>query len=187
MIETIRQAVTRVGADQKSEYAVTGEVPVTEALLYPGAQYWLVWGTDDGTAPVGADAAPVHKPFFPGPGGTRFIVVRFAPNAAAGSGAGTPSEEEFAAMREDAEDKFPGLFDAHASDPAKGAFHTTDTVDYAFVAEGELVLELDNGVTETLVAGSCVVQRGTRHAWHNNSDEPALVVFVMVGAERVAG
>lgn len=172
MIEHVHQAITRNDASGTSECAITGRLPETTALLYPGATYWLVWGTEDGVATVGTDVAAVQKPFFPGPGGTRFIVVRFAPKVAAGGGAGTPSSEEFEAMRADAEEKFPGLFDAHANDPDKGAFHTTDTVDYAVVVEGELLLELDNGHTERLTPGSCVVQRGTRHAWTTSPTSP---------------
>ncbi|WP_197040895.1 cupin domain-containing protein [Pseudonocardia halophobica] len=180
----MRRAVT--GIDRgRSVFTDTGVVPATEADLYPGATYWLVWGTEDGLPIVGPDAEPVHRPFFPAPGGTRAIAVRFAPGIEAGSGAGGDTDSEvLAAMRADAEAKFPGLFDAHAADPTDPAFHTTDTVDYAFVAEGEIVLKVDGGVEEILRPGSFVVQRGTRHAWENRSTEPALAIFVIVGAER---
>jgi hypothetical protein len=187
MIEEMRRAVAGHDAEGRSVFVDTGVVPPTEAQLYPGATYWLVWGTADGGAEVGTDAEPVHKPFFPAPGGSRVIAVRFAPRQAAGSGAGGDTDPEaLAAMRADAEEKFPGLFDAHAADPTDPAFHTTDTVDYAFVAEGELVLKLDDGAEELLRPGSFVVQRGTRHAWENRADHPALVVFVIIGADRAA-
>jgi ribose/xylose/arabinose/galactoside ABC-type transport system permease subunit len=32
--------------------------------------------------------------------------------------------------------------------------------------------------------GTCIVQRGTRHAWHNRSDKAALMMHVLVGANR---
>lgn len=55
--------------------------------------------------------------------------------------------------------------------------HATDTVDYCIVLEGALWLTLDRDETE-LRAGDIVVQRGTRHGWHNRSDALARIVFV---------
>jgi quercetin dioxygenase-like cupin family protein len=65
-----------------------------------------------------------------------------------------------------------------------GAFHATDTIDYGVVIEGEIVLDLGDGGREVLSAGTCVVQRGSRHAWRNETTEPALVAFVVIGARR---
>jgi len=65
-----------------------------------------------------------------------------------------------------------------------GAFHATDTIDYGVVIEGEIVLDLGDGGREVLPAGTCIVQRGTSHAWRNETTEPALVAFVIVGARR---
>lgn len=58
-------------------------------------------------------------------------------------------------------------------------FHTTRTVDYVMVVEGEIALELDTGEVE-LGPGDCVVQRGTRHAWRNRTDRPVKMVAVML-------
>ena len=63
-------------------------------------------------------------------------------------------------------------------------FHTTQTIDYVMVLEGEVSLELDTGEV-TLGPGDCVVQRGTRHAWKNKSDRPAFMCYVQIGAVRV--
>jgi quercetin dioxygenase-like cupin family protein len=65
-----------------------------------------------------------------------------------------------------------------------GTFHTTDTVDYGVVIEGEIVLDLGDGGREVLPAGTCIVQRGTSHAWRNQTTDPALVAFVVIGARR---
>jgi mannose-6-phosphate isomerase-like protein (cupin superfamily) len=60
-------------------------------------------------------------------------------------------------------------------------FHTTRTLDYVMVLEGEISLELDTG--EVLLApGDCVVQRGTRHAWRNRSGRPVRMMAVMLSA-----
>ena len=62
--------------------------------------------------------------------------------------------------------------------------HTTDTVDYATILSGEIWLILDDGVEERLTPGDCIVQNGTRHAWHNRSSEPCVMAGVTVGAKR---
>jgi mannose-6-phosphate isomerase-like protein (cupin superfamily) len=58
-------------------------------------------------------------------------------------------------------------------------FHTTQTIDFVLVLEGEVALELDAGEV-VLGPGDCVVQRGTRHAWRNRSDRPVRMVAVML-------
>ncbi|MBM3671765.1 MAG: cupin domain-containing protein [Actinobacteria bacterium] len=57
--------------------------------------------------------------------------------------------------------------------------HTTRTIDYVMVLEGEISLELDTGEV-LLQPGDCVVQRGTRHAWRNRNDFPVKMVAVML-------
>ena len=62
--------------------------------------------------------------------------------------------------------------------------HTTPSVDYAIVLEGEPVLELDDGVTRAVQPGDIVIQNGTRHAWRNPTDSPTTIAFCLVGADR---
>jgi quercetin dioxygenase-like cupin family protein len=61
------------------------------------------------------------------------------------------------------------------------AMPRTPTIDYGIVLEGEVVLELDDSET-TLRAGDIVVQRKTRHAWRNRSDQPCTMVFVLISS-----
>ena len=58
-------------------------------------------------------------------------------------------------------------------------FHATDTLDYVYVLDGpvELKLEVDSVV---LQAGDCVVQRRTKHTWHNHNDHPIRLLSVLV-------
>jgi len=63
-------------------------------------------------------------------------------------------------------------------------FHTTHTVDYVMVLEGEVSLELDTGEV-LLQPGDCVVQRGTIHNWVNRGTEPCLVAFILISAKPV--
>jgi quercetin dioxygenase-like cupin family protein len=64
---------------------------------------------------------------------------------------------------------------------AVGHMHRTETIDYAIVLEGEIDMELDDS-TVSLKAGDVLIQRGTNHAWHNRSDAPAKVAFILIDA-----
>ncbi|KAL7936998.1 hypothetical protein V8C35DRAFT_294417 [Trichoderma chlorosporum] len=62
--------------------------------------------------------------------------------------------------------------------------HRSKTVDFGVILEGELELILDSGESTVLKRGDVIVQRGTIHAWKNNSTtEVARGFFVLVDAE----
>jgi hypothetical protein len=112
-----RLVVTGRDADGTSVFVTDRPADPTTIAAFPGT-FYLMWGTDDGGATVGTrPREPKTAPFFPGPGGTRALFLRFAP---------------------------------HSSEPT----------------------------------GALVVQQGTRHAWHNKSDKPALMCYVLIGATR---
>lgn len=61
--------------------------------------------------------------------------------------------------------------------------HRTNSVDYGIVLDGEVELELDDGVTRRIGAGSIIVQRGTIHRWRNPSaTRTCRIVFVLIEA-----
>ena len=62
--------------------------------------------------------------------------------------------------------------------------HTTDSVDWDVILSGEVWLEVDNGERTLLQTGDCVVLNGTRHSWHNESDQPCTMISAVIGAER---
>lgn len=68
----------------------------------------------------------------------------------------------------------------------RSAMHRTSTVDYVFILEGQLEMELDGGEWVHLSAGDIVVQRGTNHAWENKSDRVCRLASVLIAAEPVA-
>ena len=78
----------------------------------------------------------------------------------------------------------PGL--AEKFEMEAPGMHTTDTVDYGLVLEGEVHLELDDGQLTRLQRHDMVVQNGTRHAWRNRSKQPARLLFVLTGAMRTS-
>lgn len=65
------------------------------------------------------------------------------------------------------------------------AMHRTRTLDYGIVLEGEVELELDEGVTATVKAGEVVIQRGTIHAWHNRAEKESKVAFILLDAQEL--
>ena len=62
--------------------------------------------------------------------------------------------------------------------------HTTRTIDYMVVLEGEITLILDEGEV-TLKKFDTVVQRGTAHHWENRGSEPACLAFVLLDASQL--
>ena len=67
----------------------------------------------------------------------------------------------------------------------RSPMHRTNSVDYGIVLEGELDMELDGGEVAHLKAGDVVVQRGTNHAWINNSTEPCRMAWILIDAHPV--
>lgn len=76
----------------------------------------------------------------------------------------------------------PGL--AESFEPEHPGMHTTDTIDYGIVLDGEIWLELDDGQVQHLRKHDVIIQNGTRHAWRNRGERPALLAFVLIGAQR---
>jgi mannose-6-phosphate isomerase-like protein (cupin superfamily) len=60
--------------------------------------------------------------------------------------------------------------------------HRTETIDYAIVLSGEIIMLLDEGEV-LLKAGDVLVQCGTNHAWSNRSGAPCVVAFVLLDGE----
>jgi mannose-6-phosphate isomerase-like protein (cupin superfamily) len=64
--------------------------------------------------------------------------------------------------------------------------HRTDSIDYAVVMEGEIDMELDDGVVVHLKAGDLLVQRGTIHNWVNRGKDVCIIAFVLISAKPVS-
>jgi mannose-6-phosphate isomerase-like protein (cupin superfamily) len=173
----IRCVVTGQQADGKSVFVSDSEVaPVTVALL-PGAEFHRLWGSD--SPPVlPTDGTPPSQPtYFPPTGGYRFAFFTLAPEDVM-----LPEDLDFGAALAEMGERLPGLADV--MEPDHPGMHTTDTVDVDVVVSGEVFLELDDGKEVHLRAGACVIQNGTRHAWHNRSTEPCVIFVTLLGAKR---
>lgn len=113
---------------------------------------------------------PASIGYFPKEGETAFKIVT-VPGLAARAAMGSQA----VSMPEDIRAHF---------DPRDPEMHTTDTIDYVLILSGSADLELDFGKKESVRAGDCVVQRGTRHAWRVTSQEPMVLCAVLIGARR---
>ena len=176
----IRRIVTGHDANGRSVFVSDAEAPrTTEFRHIPGFVTSLLWETGaDATVPASTqDPAVLARSWVPDVGGTNLMIVTFPPDAVMAS----PSFDPAAAGGEYMQ-VLPGLAEKFEMDHP--GMHTSDTVDYGLLLDGELVLELDDGQTRALKKGDVVVQNGTRHAWRNPNARSATMLFVLVGARR---
>jgi hypothetical protein len=174
----IRRLVTGNDGDGKAGFALDAPPPRCDAFRHiPGMASRLVWATPAVPAVPfdGADPTPAVASIHPAPGETRFLVVTFPPDSVFFS----PGFDPAAAAAENLAVS-PGLAERFEPD----GMHTTDSVDYGIVLDGEIWLELDDGHVRHLRRHDVVVQNGTRHAWRNRGDRPATLAFVLIGARR---
>jgi mannose-6-phosphate isomerase-like protein (cupin superfamily) len=170
-----RRIVTGLGPD--GHPAILADGPATRAHTHtatPGMVNTLVWKTTNPPRRNAADPTLACATFVPEVGETIALLVSFPPDAVF-------SDPSFDAAAAAAENRLsiPGLADLF--EPDAPGMHTTPSVDYAVVVQGEVMLDLGTEST-TVRQGEFVIQNGTRHAWRNTTDEPATVFFVLVGA-----
>lgn len=171
----IRRVVTGVSESGKATIVGDGEPPRTRKFTHvPGSANSVVWSTRAPAEPSSDPTTSVQS-FVPAPGETIALTVTFPPDSVFAD----PSFDPVAAGAEQFEAS-PGL--AELFEPENPGMHTTPTVDYGVVLDGEIMLDLD-GETTILRQGDIVVQNGTRHAWRNPGTQPATVFFVLIGAK----
>jgi len=177
----IRRVVTGTGADGKARVLTDGAAPRTaQFTTIPGFAASLLWATDAaGTVGRGAainDRTP-ELGYVPAPGESRLMMVTFQPDAVM-----MRADFDGAAFGAEFGQLIPGL--AETFEPEHPGMHTTDSIDYDIVLEGEITLELDDGQQVLLRKHEVAVQHGNRHAWRNLSERPATMLFVLMGARR---
>lgn len=165
----MRRVVT--GVDRQGKAVFTRDDDSPHKIQAGGFEMGETWFDPELRISDGlADAAADKVGSVPSPGQALMRYVVFPPRA------------EMEAMMGQTESlEVDGEFQLEAERPD---MHTTETIDYGFVLDGEICLELDDGAEKILRTGDCFVQNGTRHAWRNRSDSPAVIGVVMLGAER---
>jgi quercetin dioxygenase-like cupin family protein len=173
----IRCVVTGQDASGKSLIMRDKGVQPLSLALLPGYEFHRVWGSDSVPELPSDGTTPTQPRYFPAKSGFRFGFFTLPPvTKRRGERIVTVS------ALEEMQEKLPGMMDV--LEPDHPGMHTTDTVDFDVVISGEVYLELDDGAEVLLRAGDCVIQNGTRHAWHNRSAEKCVIAVTLVGAER---
>jgi mannose-6-phosphate isomerase-like protein (cupin superfamily) len=175
----IRRVVTGHDKSGKAVFVSDSEVEPTTVGLMPGAEFHKLWGGDKTPSFPDDGARPAEPTYFPPIGGFRFGMFTLPP---ATRGAGPPAVADDAAAGRELEQKLPGM--AAYMEPNAPGMHTTDTIDFEIVLDGEVCLELDDGKEVQLRAGDTVVQNGTRHAWHNRGTKPVRIGVFIAGARH---
>lgn len=179
---SIRRVVT--GHDDAGNAIIIADGAPQRAVSVGGAAgptFFEIWNTPQAPSEISRrEGEPLENGLVLAPpnGGTRIRVIDFPPE----------SDEIKQLTDAQARAQFESMGGAQAS--TAGArhplMHRTETIDYAIVLHGELILLLDN--SETLLhAGDIVVQRGTNHAWANRSDSICRVAFVLIDARYSDG
>lgn len=174
--------VTGHDAAGLAELKHVGVPPGSDPFTHtPGFAVSRVWHTRQAPLlePTPQDEAATRSSVLPGLGETMALMVTFPPDAQLAGANIDPQQaaEEFCA-------RVPGLAETFEQDGS--GYHTTHTLDYGVVIEGEMLLDLGNGREQRLSQGDVVVQVGTRHAWRNPGNRPARMFFVLIGAQRSA-
>ena len=166
----MRRVITGVNADGVAVFSRDDESPHT--MQIGNFEMGEVWFDPENTISDGTkDLADGKLGSVPALGEALVRYVSFPPKA------------EMEAMMQGAPADHAASEDFHAESENPG-MHTTETIDYGFVLEGSITLELDNGVKKVLNKGDCYIQNGTRHARFNDTDQQALIGVVMLGARR---
>jgi len=167
-----------VGTDPEGRSVVMRDGPAPRShdfAAIPGMSTALIWSAATGSSwlPSDGDPTTAADPDEPAPGGLSFLMVRFPPDSVLAG----PGFDAVAAAGEQ-QRVSPRLHARFGADV--GGMHTTPTTDYVTVVEGEIHVELDDGVLVPLRAGDTLVHTGSRHGWRNLSDRDAMITVVMV-------
>jgi mannose-6-phosphate isomerase-like protein (cupin superfamily) len=152
-------------------------VPPISLSLFSGYEFHRLWGSDFVPELPSDGTAPPHPRYFPPKNGFRFGFFTIPPDTQTNL-----AELATPAAFQEMQDKLPGMMEVLELDHP--GMHTTDTVDFDVVISGEVILELDDGAEVLLQAGDCVIQNGTRHAWHNRNSESCVIAVTLIGARR---
>ncbi|CAM5533829.1 cupin domain-containing protein [Eoetvoesiella caeni] len=180
-IRPVRRIVT--GHDSNGKSVIVSDAPSPHSMSLAGVSDFGVtdiWKTYEAPANnYGPDDACSGKiELAPPKSGSVFRIVQFPPDK---DYVGKwERNDAFSSMGESGADAI------HESGARHEAMHCTQSVDYAFVLEGEIWAVLDEDETR-MVAGDVLVQRGTNHAWSNRSDKPCMVGFVLIDAQPYPG
>lgn len=154
----------------------------SSAPALPPVRRIITGHTDDGKAVV-VDDAPVSS--YPFRGSTTQFTDLYWQDGFPGTNNGG---FEDAVKRHDGEIVNPtgtALRVVDTPPHTESVFHRTISLDYGIVTSGTLTLILDDNKRVVMRPGDVVVQRGTIHAWINETDEWTRMYFVLIPTDKV--
>lgn len=173
----IRRVVTGHDASGKAIVLEDGHAPAVRTNPHrPGHISVDLWNTRAAPIVVTAtepDPTAGPKQLHPPPQGTVFRISEIAPETQATR---SMSPEQAKAVFKAMGNENASTFGQNQRHPF---MHRTETIDYAVVLEGEIVMLLDDEDVH-LKAGDVVIQRGTNHAWSNRSGKPVKMLYVLI-------
>src|SRR3954452_11742633 len=159
-----------IGLDDDGKSCIESDGPTETRLVTDALTRNDIWQATVVPGPAMAENTLGEKAVIPPPTrGYTYNVTAFPPDSEWDFEAGWAK-----ALEEGGSAAIPG---------APPGMHETDTVDIVTVLSGELVAVLETGET-LLKPGDSLVQRGTKHAWRNPGNVPAVMVAVQIGATR---
>ena len=174
MTKKIRRVIT--GHNEKGEAICIKDTYAENIVSRPerkGVTVTNLWKTDSAPAQYDGPEETIHgsQNLQPPKHGSAFRIVDFEPEdpdfLASADGA-----KAFASI---------GAQDNIVKNARHPFMHSTETVDYGIVLSGEIVMLLDNQDI-LLKKGDTFIQRGTNHAWSNQSSETCQIAFVLIDA-----
>jgi hypothetical protein len=170
------------GIDEHGRTRIFNDGSAPRRVVHEGTGLDMVdFWTTDAVPPTfdleDSDATLTPHAYFPGPGGTRFMINRI-PSAA--------QRRAFAAAAKPGADadfyaQVPGM--AETFEPGGGGMHRSPTIDYGLILAGAIDLELDDGVMTRLSAGDTYVLKAARHNWHPLEELGCTIAVVLVGVD----
>lgn len=172
-----RRVVTGVNGDGRAVFVSDEVVEPTRMSNWPeGTGIAKLWGSNTRPIVPNDGSSFEYDSEFPPPGGFRLKVLRLWPQSAGP----TPLDPDQAAA--EFASNFPGFFDHMES--GEGGMHSTQTVDFVVVLDGEISLELDDREVRVLRAGDVAVLNGVTHTWLNQTNSICTFLAVSIGADR---
>ncbi|WP_416896855.1 MAG: cupin domain-containing protein [Minwuia sp.] len=179
MLHQIRRIITTNDANGRSRILSDAPTPHTIESA-PNRGLINIWGID-GAPPdmTDTDGAKHVTRLSPPDGGSAFRFFQLPPRNPDGDKAAAEVEaaKAFAAM---------GDPEARVDTSRHPNMHRTISIDYIILLKGrvKLILDDDEAVLEPF---DVVIQRETNHAWENLSDEPALLIAVLMDTHGAKG
>ncbi len=171
-VKPVRRIVTVDREPGKSSLVADGPAPdVLTDPARPGFASARLWVIESTPAPIVYETLHLPRSLTPPERGSLLRVDTIPPDAIWKGKAGAAEAAAYF--------KAAGTPSAAVSGPHP-YMQKTETLDFCFVLEGEIVLVTETGEA-ALKRGDMVVQRGTSHAWSNRSAAPAVLAIASHG------